>query len=76
MNSVQRQRSNAVLGWFGSGLSPDAVQEIVAQAEQKNPSVVERASEFYAQHPTLVKTIGGGALAIVLAKIAQKQSIS
>jgi hypothetical protein len=48
----------------------------VAQAEQKNPSVVERASEFYAQHPTLVKTIGGGALAIVLAKIAQKQSIS
>jgi hypothetical protein len=55
-------------------IPPDAVEQIASQAEQKDPSVIDRASEFYAQHPTLVKTIGGGALAIALAKIAQNQS--
>ena len=51
----------------------DAVQEIAAQAEKKDPSVIDQVSNFYAQHPTLVKTLGAAVLTIALAKIAQRQ---
>lgn len=51
----------------------DAVEEIAAQAEKKDPSVVDQVSNFYAQHPTLVKTLGAAVLSIALAKIAERQ---
>ena len=51
----------------------DAVAEIAAHAEQKDPSVVDQVSDFYARHPTLVKTLGGAALSIALAKVAQRR---
>jgi len=54
-----------------SQLSPQQVQELAASAEQHNPGVVERMGDFYAEHPTLVKTIGGAALAIALSHMAQ-----
>jgi hypothetical protein len=52
-------------------MTPEQVQQIAAQAEQHNPGVVERMGDFYAQHPALVKGIGGAALAIALGHIAQ-----
>jgi hypothetical protein len=52
-------------------MTPEQVQQIAAQAEQQNPGVVDRLGDFYAEHPTLVKTIGGAALAIVLGRVAQ-----
>ncbi len=51
----------------------EAVQEIAAQAEKKDPSVIDQVSNFYAEHPTLVKTLGAAALTIALAQIAQRQ---
>lgn len=51
----------------------DAVEEIAAQAEKKDPSVIDQVSNFYAEHPTLVKTLGAAALTIALAKIAERQ---
>lgn len=54
-----------------SQMSPEQVQEIAAKAEQHNPGIVDRMGDFYAEHPTLVKTIGGAALAIVLGHMAQ-----
>ena len=33
-----------------SRISPDQVQQMAAHAEQQNPSVVDQASSFYAQH--------------------------
>ncbi|TQK10381.1 uncharacterized protein DUF3597 [Herbaspirillum sp. SJZ107] len=52
-------------------LSPEQVQELAAKAEQQNPGIVERMGDFYAQHPTLVKTIGGAALAVALGAMAK-----
>lgn len=51
----------------------DAVQDIAAQAEQRDPSIIDQLSNIYAQHPTLIKTLGSAALTIALAKIAQRQ---
>lgn len=71
-----------LLGMFGltggtvtpqqaSQVPPDAVEKIAHAAEQHDPSVVDRASQFYAQHPQAVKALGGLALAAVLSHIAQ-----
>jgi hypothetical protein len=52
---------------------PEVVQEMANHAEKTNPSIVDSLSNFYAQHTTLIKTLGGGALTIALAKIAERQ---
>ena len=52
---------------------PEAVEEIAQQAEQRDPSIVDMASNFYAEHPQLVKTLGAAALGIALAQIAKRR---
>jgi hypothetical protein len=54
-------------------ISPDLVQQMAAHAQNADPSIVDKASAFYAQHSTLVKTLGGAALSIALAKVAERQ---
>jgi len=54
-------------------VSPELVQQLATHAESKDPSIVDRASGFYAQHPTLIKTLGSAALSIALAKVAERQ---
>ena len=51
-------------------LSPEAVQVLAQQAAVKDPSIIDKAASFYAQHPTLVKTIGVGALALLMRNIS------
>lgn len=52
------------------GAQPAAIQSALEQAQASNPSIVEKVSAVYAQHPTLIKTLGGAALTIALAKMA------
>jgi hypothetical protein len=47
-------------------VSPDQVEQAAAHAERQNPSIVDQASNFYAQHPDVVKAAGGLALTIAL----------
>src|SRR5215475_11134111 len=54
-------------------VSPELVQQMATHAEKADPSIVDRASAFYAQHPTLVKSLGGAALTLVLARVAERQ---
>jgi hypothetical protein len=52
-----------------SQLSPQQVQDVVQQAHQMNPGIAEQLAGFYAQHAGLIKTLGGAALAIAMAKM-------
>lgn len=52
-------------------MTPEQVQQIAEKAEQDNPGIVDRMGDFYAEHPALVKGLGGAALAIALGRIAQ-----
>ena len=54
-------------------LDPQDVEEIAKEAEKKDPSVIDKISQVYAQQPQLVKMLGGAALAIVLGRMAQKR---
>ena len=53
-------------------ISPETVQHLAEHAEQHNPSIVEQASQFYAQHPTLVKALGAGSLALIMSHMSQR----
>lgn len=54
-------------------VSPDAVHDLAQKAERNNPSILDTAGNFYAQHPTLVKSLGTVALASVLSHMTQGQ---
>lgn len=51
---------------LASQVSPDQVQQLASHAEKQNPSVVDQVSSFYAEHPQVVKALGGLALTIAL----------
>jgi hypothetical protein len=59
-----------------ASITPAQVEQITNHAEQNDPGVVDQLSAFYAQHSSLVKTLGGAALAIALAKMSQAQKSS
>ena len=52
-----------------SQISPADAAAIAEHAQSKDPSILDRAGEFYAQHPQLVKGLGAAALAIVLGRM-------
>jgi hypothetical protein len=52
-----------------SKLTPQQVQDVVEHAHQTNPGIADQLAGFYAQHSGLIKTLGGAALAIALAKM-------
>jgi len=62
---------NRVTPEQASQLSPEQVQDIAAHAEKQNPGIVDQMGNFYSDHPTLVKALGGAALAIALGHMAQ-----
>ena len=55
-----------------SQLSTDQVREIATEAQRQDPGVLDRVGAFYAQHPEVVKVLGGAALAIALGQVATR----
>jgi hypothetical protein len=53
-------------------LLPHEVKELAQRAQEHNPGVIERVSEFYARHPDLVRNLGNAALSIALANMARR----
>lgn len=52
---------------------PQDVQVLAQTAAGHNPSVVDAVSQFYAQHPALVKTLGAGAIALLLSRLTERR---
>jgi hypothetical protein len=51
---------------LASQLSPEQVQQIATHVQNQDPSIVDRVSEFYTQHPGLMKAVGSLALSIAM----------
>ena len=54
-------------------ISPEEVQHLANHVEQHNPGIVDQMSSIYSAHPTLVKTLGTGAMMLALRKISEMQ---
>jgi len=76
----QRARLSALIPGLGSvssgtaspnALPPSAVQSLAEKVEQHDAGIIEKMSELYAAHPTLVKTLGSVAMMIAMRKIAE-----
>jgi hypothetical protein len=50
------------------------VAALAEHAHNADPSIIERMSQIYAEHPTLIKTLGTAAMAIAVKKIAEQHS--
>ncbi len=55
-------------------VSPEVVEQIASHAEQRDPSIIDRVSDFYSQQPALMKGLGAAALTLAMARIAQHQT--
>ena len=71
-------------GALGGGQQPQVTPEqasqvpapvagqVAAHAQQQNPSIVDMASQFYSEHPQLVKSLGQKALSVVMGAIGNR----
>lgn len=64
------QSATTITPQQASQLSPSDVNSIAAHAQEQDPSIVDRVGSFYAQHPTLVKTLGAVALSAVMGHLS------
>jgi hypothetical protein len=55
-----------------AAVTPEQVRDIAIAAQQKDPSVIDKVGSYYAQHPEVVKVLGGAALAIALGQMANR----
>src|SRR5262249_15872541 len=51
-------------------IPPAAVEEMAELDHQQNPSIVDRLSNLYAEHPTLINTLGAAAAVIAMKHLA------
>lgn len=59
-----------------SQISPAQVREIATEAQKQDPGVLDRVGAYYAQHPEVLKVLGGAALAIALGQVANRMNRS
>ena len=55
-----------------SRVTSEQVQEIATHAEQHSLGIVDKMSDFYAQHSGLAQTLDSAALAIALTHMANR----
>jgi hypothetical protein len=67
-------RSGSVTPAETANVSPADVQALTEHAQKQDPSIIDRVSEIYAEHPTLIKTLGATALTIAMKKIAEQHA--
>jgi stage V sporulation protein SpoVS len=83
LQSIGGGAFSGLLGQAGGGAAPQvtpeqaaqiphaAIEELANHAQQNNPGIVEEASQFYAQHPALINSLGAGAAALVMRHFSQ-----
>lgn len=72
LGEAVRQGGHRISPEEAERISPEQLQETVARAERHDPSLVERASEFYARHPQLVRQLGAAALTLAMRRMARR----
>ncbi len=54
-------------------ISPEQVKQIAAHAEKQDPSVIDKVSSFYSEHPGLMQAAGGLALSVALQHMMKRR---
>jgi hypothetical protein len=67
-------QSGSVTPAQAASVSPADVEALTAHAQTQDPSIIDRVSAVYAQHPVLIKSLGAAALTIAMKKIADSHA--
>jgi hypothetical protein len=54
-----------------AAVSPEEVQALAEHVHKHDPSIIDRVSEVYSEHPTLIKTLGAAAMAIAMKRMSE-----
>jgi hypothetical protein len=57
-----------------ANVSPADVEALTTHAQSQDPSIIDRVSAVYAEHPVLIKSLGAAALTIAMKKIADSHA--
>jgi hypothetical protein len=57
-----------------AAIPPDEVQQLAEHVEKHDSSVIDKLSQVYAEHPTLIKSLGIAAMGIMMNKMSQTHS--
>jgi hypothetical protein len=55
-------------------VNPADVEALTTHAQTQDPSIIDRVSAIYAEHPVLIKSLGAAALTIAMKKIADSHA--
>jgi hypothetical protein len=67
-------QSGSVTPAQAASVSPADVEALTNHAQSQDPSIIDRVSAVYAQHPVLIKSLGAAALTIAMKKIADSHA--
>jgi hypothetical protein len=57
-----------------ASVNPADVEALTNHVQNQDPSIIDRVSAIYAQHPTLIKSLGAAAMVIAMKKIADQHA--
>lgn len=72
--NIPGMSSGAITPEAAAQVPPEVVQQAAAQVEKHDPSIVDRVSQIYAQHPMLIKTLGVAAMGMALSHLAGRRT--
>ena len=72
-NMLRRGANQRVSPDEAQGIPANDIEQATREAARQNPSIVQRVSRFYAQHPQLVQTLGQAAIAVAMNGMARRR---
>lgn len=72
LGKVLSPGATAVTPDQAAALSPAEVGQIVDHADQSHGGVADALAGFYAEHATLIKTLGGAAMVVAMAHLKER----
>jgi hypothetical protein len=69
VGNVMKPGQSQITPSQASSLSPEDVQAVVNHASEVHPGVADQLGEFYAQHRSLINTLGGVAATVAMMKM-------
>jgi hypothetical protein len=69
--SLLKGGTTAVTPDQAASVPPEEIQNLAAHVEKHDGSIIDKISQVYAEHPTLIKSLGVAALGIAMRKMGQ-----
>ena len=74
ITGMLQQGQTSVTPEQAASVDPNEVQALAEHVHSENPGIIGTISNIYAEHPTAIKALGAGALAIAMKHISEHQN--